>query len=162
MRFFLAVLLCFTGGLYSTFVFGQNVTGTWTWVGAGCRDRSLSADSHVTKSKSRNPFQIRASELTLNSDGSAAMTIEMGDETKNETGNYTVENNRVLITDPNNMPEGKEQVLILNIVDGNLLLAFSTFEELDTEDQSLDEDYGRLNSDICGSKIYVYVFSNVD
>ena len=162
MRFFLAVLLCFTGGLYSAFVFGQNVTGTWTWVGAGCRDRSLSADSHVTKSKSNNPFQIRASELTLNSDGSAAMTIEMADNpAKNETGNYTVENNRVLITDPS-MPAGKDQVLILNIVDGNLLLAFSTFEELDTEDQSLDENYGRLNSDICGSKTYVYVFSNVD
>lgn len=162
MRFFLAVLLCFAGGVYSTFVFGQNVTGTWTWVAAGCRDSSLSASSHVTKSKRKNPFQIRASELTLNSDNSASMIIEMSDSDQimNETGTYTIENNRVVINDPK-MSEEENPVLIMRIVEENLLLAFSTYEE--NSGDSPDEDLSRINTDICGSgKTYVYVFSNVD
>ena len=131
----------------------QDVTGVWTWVGAGCRDSSLSASSHRTKPKSQNPFQISASQLTLNADFSASMYIDVAGQRQDETGNYEVRNGQVIITDPS-MSE-TEPALIMRIVDSNLLLSFSDIQD---PDRDMDDN----NSSICGSgNSYVYIFANV-
>ncbi len=141
MKIFLIGLM---GLSFATFGFAQDVVGTWTWVAAGCRDSSLSSSSHITKSKKNNPFQIKASVLTLRGDGSAAMTIEVEDQVQNETGTYTVKNNRVVVNDPK-LSEDDNPVLLMDIVDGDLLLV-------------------EKHTVVCGgsNQTYVYVFSNVD
>ena len=143
MKIFLIGLM---GLSFSTFGFAQDmdVVGTWTWVAAGCRDSSLSASSHITKSKKNNPFQIKASVLTLRDNGSAAMTIEVEDRVQSETGTYTVENDRVVVNDPK-MSEDDNPVLLMDIVDGDLLLV-------------------EKHTVVCGgsNQTYVYVFSNID
>ncbi len=146
------IFLFLTALLFSNFVFAQNVAGIWEWTAAGCRDASsLSAESHVTKYKAGNPFGVTASQLTLNSDGSASMTIELEDRTQNETGNWTMDNNRLTITDPK-FKEGSEPVLLMTYVDGDLILNYA-----DSGDDVADE-----NTRLCGSgNTYVYVFSSV-
>ena len=158
MKIFLAILI---GLSFSIFGFAQNVVVIWTWVAAGCRDSSLSASSHITKSKNRNPFQIKASELTLRTDGSAAMTIEIEGHKRNETGTYTVENNQVAIND-STLPEDENPVLIMDINGEDLLLSYSTVDSATPEPLDDQERYDDENEQICGSnQTYVYVFSNV-
>ena len=159
MKIFLIGLM---GLLFSTFGFAQDsMVGTWIWVAAGCRDSSLSASSHITKSKKNNPFQITATELTLNEDKSASINMETNTRSANVTGTYTVKNNRVEVIDPKK-PE--KELLLMNVVDGELLIAFSTLRENEREKRGgdFDEKYIQLNEDICGSnQTYVYIFSNV-
>ena len=141
--------------LFSNFVFAQNVAGTWVWTAAGCRDASsLSAESHVTKPKKGNPFRVAASQLTLNSDNSASMRIELqqgattdgGSQTQNETGSWRMDGNRLTLIDG-------EPVMVMHLINGDLILNYA-----DSGDDSTEE-----NERLCGSagKTYVYVFSSV-
>ena len=154
MKYFLTL---FVVGLLSFFSAAQNVAGTWVWVGAGCRDSSLSQDSHITKSSSENPFEIDASQLNLYEDGSASMLIETNEETQNETGRYVVRNNQVIITDPGSF--GTDPVLILDIVGDTLILSNRS---LPSEEGYEEEDSRHFNQVCRGSDLFVYIFGNVD
>ena len=149
---FLIVLIGFS---FSNFISAQNVAGIWEWSGAGCRDGALSARSHITKPKSQNPFQIAASQLTLNADGSAAMTMELRNgQSQNETGTYRVSGNEVLITDPSISED--EPVFILNIIGEDLI--FNSVEgDGDDVPDNIDEHISACPS----GQVYVYVFSRI-
>ena len=154
MKYFLSIL---AGISFINLSQAQDVAGSWLWVGAGCRDSSLSSSSHVTKAKRNNPFQISASQLNLNADGSASMYIEIEGQRQNETGNYSVRNNEVIIMDPSMSAD--EPALILSIVEGHLILdASRTIGDDDPGSPELDPVRQACDS---GSQTYVYVFANV-
>ena len=71
MKHFLVILI----GLLSSNIFAwTNVVGTWEWSGAGCRDASLSASSHITKGFSTIPSAF-VDHLTFDADGSVVVHI---------------------------------------------------------------------------------------
>ena len=156
MKYFL--LLITTSVLFTLPALAQDIEGTWTWVGAGCRDSSLSSDSHVTKPKSQNPFQIAASRLYLNSDGSAEMSLDMQGERRRETGFYEVDGDRVVITDPDSSGT-TEPVMNFDIVDGYLILSTGDIEEDDLEREEYDPVAQACRGE--SSDTYVYVFANI-
>ena len=140
-------------------VFAQNVAGTYWWIGAGCRDSDLSDDSHESRAKTPNPFFVTASDLTLNRDGSAAMTIAINDadgrKEVNGTGFYEVVNNKVTITDPKIENEDKQKVLVLDIIGENLILDSRQV----TDHPDADDSY---NDDLCDSgKVFVFIFGSI-
>ena len=152
MKYFLLAVI-----IYTLPVLAQNVEGTWVWVGAGCRDSSLSSDSHVTKPKSQNPFQIAASRLNLNPDGSASMTSEMEGQIQRETGAYEVRGSQVIISDPNFSEQ--QPAMILDIVDGYLILSTANIAGGGPESSEYDPVIQACSGE--SSDIYVYVFINV-
>ena len=154
MKYFLIALI---GLSFSSLISAQtNVAGTWVWSGAGCRDTSLSPNSHITKPKSQNPFGIAASQLTLNADGSAAMTLELSNgEWQDETGSYTVRGNEVVIMDPNHSETNP--AFVLDIVGEDLIFNSVRVTGDDTPD-NIEEHISACTQ----GQVYVYVFSRID
>ena len=141
MKFLLTVLSLF---LLLPFAAFSDVTGTWAYSGVGCRDASLSADSHDSRSKEDARDGIQASVLKLNSDGSASMMIEMGGEVRNEKGSYEETGDIVKIFD---QKDESRSVLTFNIVGDELIL---------DETQSGDSNASCEDGDH-----FVYVFKQV-
>ena len=117
------------------------VVGLWSWSGTGCRDQDLSAESHVSRSKSAGLLGIKASQLRLYSDGRAEMTTAYTDaeSPQRQTGFYEINGGEVVIN---------QEDFILHIV-GNRLLIVGTHQE---------------SEEICGGgqDEFVYVMGKVD
>ena len=157
MKYFLLII---TAGIIHTLpALAQDVDGTWAWVGAGCRDSSLSADSHVTKSRSQNPFQISASRLNLNADGSASMFVDMAGDRQRETGTYEVRGSQVIISDPTFSTTSP--AMVLDIVGDYLILSTASMESDDPQRDEYDPVIQACRNE-GNADTYVYVFANVD
>ena len=117
--------------------------GTYVWVGVGCRDSSLSEESHVTKSMSSNPVGVSSAVLNINSDGTASMRSIIQGEERNNSARYEERNNKIVF-----LSEEGEEVFSLHVV-GDTLVGI--------------EDDESASNEICGSdKVYVYVLGKVD
>ena len=124
----------------------SDVVGTWAWNAAGCRDSSLSVDSHISRPKSDGQTGVKASVLKLNSDGSASMVIQFSETAENETGSYRIQDNRVIIMDPS--VSESEPALVLHIVGDELLINEAEIEG--------------FSNTVCKQGYYfVYVFGKV-
>ncbi len=131
------------------FVAFSDVAGTWAFSGVGCRDSSLSDESHSSRSKSDGRYGMRASVLKLNSDGSASMMIEdVTKEVRNETGEYEEVGDTVEIMD--RKVDKSNPVLIFDIVGDELLMV--------EEDSDFD---GESNESCEDGDSFVYVFKQV-
>ena len=124
----------------------SDVVGTWAWNAAGCRNSSLSVDSHISRPKSDGQTGLKASVLKLNSDGSASMVIQFSETTQNETGSYRIQDNRVIIMDPS--VSESEPALVLHIVGDELLINEAEIE-------------GQSNTACKQGYYFVYVFGKV-
>ncbi len=140
MKFLLIVLILLPFSAFS------DVVGTWAWNAAGCRDQSLSADSHKSRAKSDGQAGVTASVLKLNSDGSASMVTQFSKEVENETGTYKIQDDRVIIFDPK-LSES-EPAFVLHIVGDELLINETEIE-------------GRSNTACENGYSFVYVFGKV-
>ena len=82
----------------------QDLTGTWSFSGAGCRDAtSLSADSHISIPHSK--IHTRSAIFTFTGSN---VTVVMADENgtaRRETFNYSVEDNKVMLSGPAHLPD---------------------------------------------------------
>ena len=118
--------------------------GTYAWVGVGCRDSSLSEESHVTKPMSSNPGGVASAVFNINSDGTASMVAVVDGERREESDRYEERGNELVI-----IKEEGEEIFSFTIVGDTLVIA--------DRDNELD------SREICGSdKVYVYVLGKVD
>ena len=93
----------------------QDLTGTWTFSGAGCRNAtSLSADSHVSIPFSQLP--VRAAILTFTSSDVTVVMAEDDGTARTETLNYTISNNQITLTGMTGAPD-------IHIQDNNTLIS---------------------------------------
>lgn len=91
MKFLLVVLFLFSFSVFS------DVVGTWAYSGSGCRDESLSPESHRSKAPNeKNP--IAEAVFTFERDGTARMEAVFQDrERQTERGTYTLRGDRLTI-----------------------------------------------------------------
>ena len=140
----------------------QDVTGTYVWVGAGCRDSILSESSHESRPK-KHPkgleslFRITDIKFTLNRDGSVVTTVEGDDGKKNgetyktqDTGTYTVYNYEVSIRSTNQ----KGGLSFFLYIAGDYLV-------YDFKRAGVGDD--DFHATMCGpNKVFVFVFGNIN
>ena len=131
----LLLIVCFVGPALAFDI------GTYTWIGVGCRDRSLSEDSHVTKAMSSNSVGVEFATFTFTRNTASMYAIIEGD-LQEHTGNYEQDGSQINIL----APEG-EELFSFRIVEDTLVLVARDTESSDR---------------ICGSdKVYVFVLANV-
>ena len=133
--FVLGIIACFSWEVLA------EVTGTYSWVGVGCRDSSLSESSHVPKLPSDNLVEISSAVLILNNDGSTLMrTVQRGKVTEN-SGRYERRDNFLFFYNP-----GEDEAI---------------FQLTVVEDKLIDVETNKSESRrICGEdKVYVYVLA---
>ena len=114
--------------------------GTYTWIGVGCRDSSLSDESHVTKSMSSNPVGVSFAVFNINSDGTASMQATIQGKPQTKSARYEERGNEIVIL------EGDEEVFSFTIVGDSLV----------------HEEKESVSNEVCGSgNVYVYVLGKV-
>ena len=89
-------------GVLPLMLFAQSrsdVVGTWTWSGNGCRDRSLSDSSHVSKSPSAGSLDIDVAILNFRSNGTATMRATMNGQEMNNRGTWQLNGDTIEIVD---------------------------------------------------------------
>ena len=91
MKILLTTLLIFSFSAMAD----EDVTGTWALSGVGCRNQSMDASSHVSKYLSDGQYGLQAATFNFTSSGSASMTALVNNETKTQTGTYTIESGEV-------------------------------------------------------------------
>lgn len=117
--------------------------GTYAWVGVGCRDSSLSEESHVTKVMSANPEGVSFARFNINSDGTASMYAVINDETQRFSSDEYSET---------------EDTIEISIEGGGIFLLHIVGDTLIIVEE--DEDSAE---ETCGSnKKYVYVLEKVN
>ena len=171
MKHFLIALI---GLSFSSLIFAQtDVVGTWEWSGAGCRDASLSSDSHITKGDlpqlGLSSGVIRLDHMTFTADG---FFVETDEEkyTPSSKDAYTVTDNTITIGKPGGTSPVKFQ-----IVDDEIILNFhQALKDLrekfgedaiggifrDEDDPTVSEVLKTLPC--APGRVYVYVFSRID
>lgn len=119
----------------------SDVTGTWVFSGSGCRDESLSPESHTSKAPdSDNP--VAEAIFTFNRDETAEMEAVFQDgDTQRERGTWRLRGDDLTI------PEWKGASM--KVIDDTIVIADTGGRE--------QRDYP------CGNReVFVYILSSVD
>ena len=134
----LLLVFCFVGAVLAV------DKETYTWIGVGCRDLSMSEESHVAKSMSSNPMNASSAVLNINKDGTARMSSVVKGEVKTNSSTYEKREDRIVIFSE----DGEEEIFYFRIVGDTLVIP---------------ENYESVSEENCGSdKIYVYVLGRVN
>ena len=119
----------------------DGVEGVWAFSGVGCRDeRSLSADSHRTKSTDSNVIGLSEVTMYLEKNGRAQMIVILNGEEETMRADYSVEGNKIVFEHE----AGRDAVLL---VEDRILIVSE--DEDDAKNCRQDE-------------FFVYVFGKVD
>ena len=82
--------------LLSYFVNADEIEGVWAFSGVGCRDESLSVDSHKTKPTTSNTAGLSEAVLYLERNAQAKIVAVLHGEKETRTADYSVRGNEIV------------------------------------------------------------------
>ena len=112
----------------------QDLTGTWAFSGAGCRDaNSLSADSHISIPHSK--LSTRPAIFTFTSSNVTVVMADKNGRAGSVTFNYSIRNDKLIFQGPDHLPD-------VYIQDDNTLV-------------SVNKGYSSITTQLCCDYQYV-------